>query len=218
MIDNKQFITIEGIDGSGKSTFIPKIQKMIEERFGEVVLTREPGGTPFAEELREIILNKPMTKMTEVLLAFAARAEHLEELIIPALEKGKFVISDRFTDSTLAYQGYGKGVPIEEIHTLTKLVQKDLEPGLTLIFTVPIEVSKERLGRTGKTPDKFESQNNEFFLNAIEGYEKIAQTNPERYKLIDSSKSLEHTEQQVNAYMEEYFSKFQKQKKIDHKL
>lgn len=213
MIDNKQFITIEGIDGSGKSTFIPKIQKMIEERFGEVVLTREPGGTPFAEELREIILNKPMTKMTEVLLAFAARAEHLEELIIPALEKGKFVISDRFTDSTLAYQGYGKGVPIEEIHTLTKLVQKDLEPGLTLIFTVPIEVSKERLGRTGKTPDKFESQNNEFFLNAIEGYEKIAQTNPERYKLIDSSKSLEHTEQQVNAYMEEYFSKFQKQKK-----
>ncbi len=213
MIDNKQFITIEGIDGSGKSTFIPKIQKMIEERFGEVVLTREPGGTPFAEELREIILNKPMTKMTEVLLAFAARAEHLEELIIPALEKGKFVISDRFTDSTLAYQGYGKGVPIEEIHTLTKLVQKDLEPGLTLIFTVPIEVSKERLGRTGKTPDKFESQNNEFFLNAIEGYEKIAKTNPERYKLIDSSKSLEHTEQQVNAYMEEYFSKFQKQKK-----
>ena len=213
MIDNKQFITIEGIDGSGKSTFIPKIQKMIEERFGEVVLTREPGGTPFAEELREIILNKPMTKMTEVLLAFAARAEHLEELIIPALEKGKFVISDRFTDSTLAYQGYGKGVPIEEIHALTKLVQKDLEPGLTLIFTVPIEVSKERLGRTGKTPDKFESQNNEFFLNAIEGYEKIAKTNPERYKLIDSSKSLEHTEQQVNAYMEEYFSKFQKQKK-----
>lgn len=213
MIDNKQFITIEGIDGSGKSTFIPKIQKMIEERFGEVVLTREPGGTPFAEELREIILNKPMSKMTEVLLAFAARAEHLEYLIIPALEQGKFVISDRFTDSTLAYQGYGKGVPIDEINTLTKLVQKDLEPGLTLIFTVPLEVSKERLGRTGKTPDKFESQDNNFFLNAIEGYEKIAKTNPERYKLIDSSKNLEYTEKQVNAYMEEYFAKFQKQKK-----
>lgn len=207
MTDVSKFITIEGIDGSGKSTFIPKIQKMFEERGEEVILTREPGGTPYAEVLREHILNTPMDKKTELLLAFAARNEHIVDLIRPSLDAGKVVISDRFTDSTFAYQGHAKGVPLDYIEFLEGMVQQEIKPALTLIFTVPVEVSKQRLSKTGKTPDKFESQNEEFFLKAIEGYDARAKADPERCKIIDSSQGLEYTEQQVLKIMAEYFAK-----------
>jgi dTMP kinase len=200
-----KFITIEGIDGSGKSTFIPKIQKMLEDRGEEVVLTREPGGTPFAEELREIILNKPMDKVTELLMAFAARNEHIKDVINPALEAGKWVLCDRFTDSTYAYQVSAKGVPREYAEVLEQMVQKNLKPELTLIFSVPTEISRQRLNKTGKVPDKFESQNEDFFQKAIDGYAMQAKNDPKRCKIIDSSKGMDYTEIQVIKYMDEFF-------------
>lgn len=209
MADCGKFITVEGIDGSGKSTFIPKIREMFEALGESVVLTREPGGTPLGEALREKILLDKMDSKTELLLAFAARNEHLEQVIRPALEAGKVVVSDRFTDSTYAYQGYAKGQSLSEIKKLEELVQGGDKPALTLIFTVPVEVSRQRLDGTGKEPDKFESQGGDFFQRAIDGYADLAAADPERCKLIDSSKGLEHTERQVMEILSDFVSKLE---------
>jgi len=203
-MEKGKFITIEGTDGAGKSTFVPEMKAMLEAQGYEVILTREPGGTPFAEELREIILNKPMDSMTALLLAFASRNEHIENVIKPALEAGKYVISDRFTDSTYAYQVAGQGVPKEYVEVLEHMVQKQLKPDMTLIFTVPVEVSRQRLSKTGKEPDNFESQNNDFFQRVLDGYLNIAKNEPERCKLVDSSKSLEDTKEQVVGIMNQF--------------
>lgn len=192
-----KFITIEGTDGAGKSTFIPEMKKMLEEEGFEVILTREPGGTPFAEEIRNLILNKKMDSMTALLLAFASRNEHIQNVINPALESGKCVISDRFTDSTYAYQVAGQGVPKEYVEVLEHMIQKQLKPDMTLIFTVPVEVSRQRLSQTGKVPDNFESQSNDFFQKVLDSYLDIAKKEPERCKVIDSSLSLEDTKEQV---------------------
>ena len=209
-----KFITVEGIDGSGKSTFIPIIQQMLAERGENVILTREPGGTPLAEELREQILNKPMDKTTELLLAFAARNENIQDVIKPALEKGQTVLCDRFTDSTYAYQVSGHGVPFEYAEVLEHMVQKTLKPGLTIIFSVPTEVSRKRLDSTGKIPDKFESQNQDFFQKVIDGYEAVAQRDPERCKIVDSSQGIEFTKQQVIKIMEQFFAKLDAQEEL----
>jgi len=203
-MEKGKFITIEGTDGAGKSTFVPEMKAMLEAQGYEVILTREPGGTPFADELREIILNKPMDSMTALLLAFASRNEHIENVIKPALEAGKYVISDRFTDSTYAYQVAGQGVPKEYVEVLEHMVQKQLKPDMTLIFTVPVEVSRQRLSKTGKEPDNFESQNNDFFQRVLDGYLNIAKNEPERCKLVDSSKSLEDTKEQVVGIMNQF--------------
>ncbi len=203
-MEKGKFITIEGTDGAGKSTFVPEMKAMLEAQGYEVILTREPGGTPFAEELREIILNKPMDSMTALLLAFASRNEHIENVIKPALEAGKYVISDRFTDSTYAYQVAGQGVPKEYVEVLEHMVQKQLKPDMTLIFTVPVEISRQRLSKTGKEPDNFESQNNDFFQRVLDGYLSIAKNEPERCKLVDSSKSLEDTKEQVVNIMDKF--------------
>ena len=200
-MEKGKFITIEGTDGAGKSTFIPEMKAMLEAQGHEVILTREPGGTKFAEELRELILNEKMDTMTSLLLAFAARNEHIKNVIDPALAAGKYVISDRFTDSTYAYQVCGQDVPKEYVEVLEHMVQKTLRPDITLIFTVPVEISRERLGRTGKIPDNFESQNNDFFQRVLDGYLEIAKKEPTRCKLVDSSKSLEDTKEQVLKYM-----------------
>lgn len=203
-MEKGKFITIEGTDGAGKSTFVPEMKAMLEAQGYEVILTREPGGTPFAEELREIILNKPMDSMTALLLAFASRNEHIENVIKPALEAGKYVISDRFTDSTYAYQVAGQGVPKEYVEVLEHMVQKQLKPDMTLIFTVPVEISRQRLSKTGKEPDNFESQSNDFFQRVLDGYLNIAKSEPERCKLVDSSKSLEDTKEQVVGIMNQF--------------
>ncbi len=209
-----KFITIEGTDGAGKSTFVPEMKAMLEAQGHEVILTREPGGTPFAEEIRELILNKKMDTMTALLLAFASRNEHIQNVIKPALESGKYVLSDRFTDSTYAYQVAGQGVPKEYVEVLEHMVQKQLKPDMTLIFTVPVEVSRERLGRTGKVPDNFESQSDQFFQNVLDGYLEIAKNEPERCKLIDSSTSLEATKEQVVKVMETFLNTNKNTKKI----
>lgn len=206
-----KFITIEGIDGSGKSTFIPVIQQMLKDKGIDIVLTREPGGTPLAEEIREFILDKPMDKTTELLLAFAARNENIKEVIKPALESGKWVVSDRFTDSTYAYQVEAGGVPFEYAEVLQHMVQKELNPGLTIIFSVPTEVSRQRLDKTGKIPDKFESQNQDYFQNCINGYAKAAEREPERCKIVDSSRGIEYTRQAVEKIIDEFCDKIQLQ-------
>lgn len=209
-----KFITIEGTDGAGKSTFVPEMKAMLEAQGHEVILTREPGGTPFAEEIRELILNEKMDTMTALLLAFASRNEHIQNVINPALEAGKYVISDRFTDSTYAYQVSGQGVAREYVEVLEHMVQKQLKPDITLIFTVPVEVSRERLARTNKVPDNFESQSDDFFQNVLNGYLEIAKKEPERCKVIDSSTSLEATKEQVVKVMESFLNANKSTKKI----
>lgn len=204
MTKKTKFITFEGIDGSGKSTFIPLIKEELEKMGEEVVLTREPGGTPLGERLREVILNDDMDVMTEALLAFASRNEHINKVIRPALEAGKFVISDRFTDSTFAYQGYAGGANMDDLAKLEQLVQKDVFPELTFLFVVPTEVSRERLSKTGKVPDKFEGQEDSYFDKANAGYLEMAEDYSHRIKVIDSSLSLEETKKQVLEHLNEY--------------
>ena len=206
---NKQnllkFITIEGVDGAGKSTYIPFIKNFLEARGEEVIVTREPGGTKLGENLRETILNVEMCTMAETLLLFAARAEHVEATINPALEAGKWVICDRFTDSTLAYQSVGKNFPEQKIRLLENLVQGEIKPSLTFIFTVPLEISKQRLAQTGKIPDKFERESDEFFLNINQAYKHIFIREKHRCKLVDSSRTIQETNEQVELYMEEFY-------------
>lgn len=213
MTTKSKFISIEGGDGAGKSTFIPVIVNYLKDLGHDVVVTREPGGTELGEQLRDVLLNKKMSVASETLLMFAARAEHLETVINPALNSGKWVICDRFTDSTQAYQCAGKGYPVSKLQQLKSLVQDGLEPGITFVFDVPLHVSKERLAKTGKTPDKFESENDLFKENVNHGYKSIVKQNPERCKLIDSSKSIEDTKEQVLLHLSEFVQVLENEKK-----
>lgn len=203
-----KFITIEGGDGAGKSTFIPIIQNYLINQGEEVILTREPGGTFLGEKLRDLLLTHKMDTLAETLLMFAARAEHVEQIIKPALNEGKWVICDRFTDSTFAYQSAAKGLPESVIKTLQDVVQKDLLPGLTFVFDVPLAVSKQRLLKTGKIPDKFESEDDTFKENVNIGYKNIVKKNPGRCKLIDSSRSIEDTKEQVIILLNQFYQSF----------
>lgn len=205
-----KFITIEGGDGAGKSTFIPIIQNYLTNQGEEVILTREPGGTFLGEKLRDLLLTHKMDTLAETLLMFAARAEHIEQIIKPALNDGKWVICDRFTDSTFAYQSAAKGLPESVIKTLQDVVQKDLLPGLTFVFDVPLAVSKQRLLKTGKIPDKFESEDDTFKENVNIGYKNIVKKNPARCKLIDSSRSIEDTKEQVIILLNQFYQSFNK--------
>lgn len=214
----KNFITIEGIDGSGKSTYVPVLKEMFENMGYNVIVTREPGGTPYAEELRERILNEQMPLEKEVELAFLARQDHLKNLIMPALNDEKtIVISDRYTDSTFAYQGAAQGFPREKIEEYVKTYQQDVWPALTLVFTVPVEVSQQRLNKTGKIPDKFESKDSDFFIKCIEGYNEQIKRDPQRCKFVDSSKTIEQTTEQVKEYIQEFVAEnFPQKKKSRH--
>jgi dTMP kinase len=194
---NLRFITIEGGDGAGKSTYIPVIKQHLESLGHQVLLTREPGGTKLGETLRETALREPMSPLAETMLMFTARAEHVETVIRPALEKSIWVICDRFTDSTMAYQSFAKGVPESVIRSLTETVQGDLRPGLTFVFDVPLSISKARLMKTGKIPDKFESEDDIFFEKVQNGFKSIVKREPNRCKLIDSSRTIEETNEQV---------------------
>lgn len=208
MKNKYRFITIEGGDGAGKSTFIPFIKDYLEGKGQDVLLTREPGGTPLGEKLRDLLLSHRMDTMAETLLMFAARAQHVDDIIIPALKEGKWVICDRFTDSTMAYQSSAKGLPERVIKTLQDLVQDDLKPGITFVFDVPLEVSKARLLKTGKIPDKFESEDDDFKERVNIGYKNIVKKNPSRCKLIDSSRSTNETKEQVMILLDEFFNSF----------
>ncbi|MBZ4201248.1 MAG: dTMP kinase [Methylotenera sp.] len=184
-----KFITLEGMDGAGKSTHIPHIIAILQAQGHEVISTREPGGTSLGERLRELVLHEPMRADTEALLMFAARQEHIECVIKPALARGAYVLSDRFTDATYAYQCGAKGVAANKIEALEQWVQGDFQPDLTLLFDVPVEVSVQRL-RAARSPDKFERENADFFSRIRQAYLQRAAENPVRFRVIDANKTL----------------------------
>jgi len=203
---NPRFITIEGVDGAGKSTHVSKLVEQLRDMGYDVVHTREPGGTPLGEKLREIALNEPMSPITETMLMFSSRNELLEQVIRPALAKGKIVVCDRFTDSTWAYQGGGAGVPAEILSNLEHTTHADLQPGLTLLFDLPVKISLERLAMTGKTPDKFESKSPEYFENVRNTYLARARQDT-RFSIIDSSKTIEAIAGQVDEKLAKHLKK-----------
>ena len=187
------FITIEGGEGVGKSTNIEFIKTTLEAQGIQCIVTREPGGTPLAEEIREVLIknrDEPVVTETELLLMFAARAQHLHQKILPALEAGTWVISDRFTDATYAYQSGGRGVPSEKVALLETFVQGDVRPDLTLLLDAPIEVGMERAKNRGKL-DRFEEEASEFFNNVRNNYLSRAKAEPDRFKIIDATQALE---------------------------
>lgn len=201
-----RFITLDGIDGAGKSTNLAVMKAWFEKHQLPVLFTREPGGTPAGEALREILLN-PATQVslrTETLLMFAARQQHLETVILPALRNGIHVVSDRFTDATFAYQGGGRGVPLQDIATLEHWVQGDFRPDLTLLLDVPLEVSIARINQT-REKDRFEQEEAEFFNRVREVYLQRANKQPERYAVIDSSQSLEEVKNQIETALDSHF-------------
>lgn len=190
------FITFEGIDGAGKSSHIDSTVKALLEAGKEVVRTREPGGTALAECLRELVLNEPMDALTEAMLIFAARRDHLINVILPALEKGAVVVSDRFTDSSFAYQGYGRGFDLQVLGTLEHWVQAELQPDLTLWFDLPPEQAAKRLD-IAREPDRFEKEKQHFFEQVRAGYIARQQAFPERFFKIDASLTVNEVAIQV---------------------
>jgi dTMP kinase len=188
-----RFITLEGIDGAGKSTHAPWVAEALAARGRRVVATREPGGTPVGEALRDLLLRQPLAHETETLLLFAARREHVVHVIEPALARGEFVLCDRFTDATYAYQGAGHGVPLELIAALERAVHGGCHPDLTLLFDVPSSVSRERLDRMragGRELDKFEREAQSFFERVRNGYLARAAAEPARFRIIDATRPL----------------------------
>lgn len=185
-----KFITLEGMDGAGKSTHIPTIVATLKARGIEVVSTREPGGTRLGEQLRALLLHDAMHVETETLLMFAARREHIDAVIEPALKRGAYVLSDRFTDATFAYQCGAKGVPANKIKQLEKWVQGKLQPDLTLLFDVPVEISMKRLA-SAREPDKFERENAQFFEKLRSAYLMRAEENPGRFRIVNANQALD---------------------------
>ena len=191
-----KFITFEGVDGSGKSTHIDEVISFFESQKIAVKRTREPGGTKLGEKLRELLLYDDMDPETETLLMFAARRQHIAEIIKPALDAGIFVLSDRFTDATYAYQYGGKQVAYSKIQTLEAWVHPDLKADLTLLFDLPVEISIDRLKRN-RTPDKFEKESEAFFNRLRNVYLDLARQNPSRYKIINANQPIEAVSQDV---------------------
>ncbi len=194
-----QFITVEGGEGAGKSSNLEYITQLLQKAGIDVVFTREPGGTPLGEDVRKLLLGHKHTGMahdTELLLMFAARAEHLAQIIEPALEAGHWVLCDRFTDASYAYQGGGRGIPQDKIAALESWVQRGMEPDLTLLLDLPIEVGLERAGRRSE-PDRFESEQQAFFQSVRRCYLEIAAKAPARVKVIDASQELTLVQQQI---------------------
>ncbi len=190
------FLTFEGVDGAGKSTHVQWAVEQLKARGLNVVSTREPGGTPIGEKLRELLLKEAMGLECETLLMFAARAQHIQEVIRPALEAGNWVVCDRFTDATFAYQGGGRQLGVARIAELEKWVHPDLQPDCTWLFDVPLEVARERLDRT-REKDRFEQEANAFFLRTREVYLSRAAQYPERFTVIDSTAPIEEVRLQL---------------------
>ena len=197
-----RFITLEGMDGAGKSTHIPWIAQRLRDAGRAVVVTRGPGGTPFAEKLRALVLAEPMDPVAETLLLFAARADHVRQVIAPALERGDWVVCDRFGDATIAYQGGGKGVPLATIVRLSEATLGSLRPDLTLFFDCSYEVSRKRLQAAARALDRFESEDRAFFERVRSAYAKIAGDEPGRVKRIDGAASIEQVRSELERHLE----------------
>lgn len=198
-----KFITFEGIDGAGKSTHISFVASLLHDRGHTVLTTREPGGTPLGEKLRALLLHEKMHLETEALLMFAARREHLAQVIEPALKRGDWVISDRFTDATFAYQGGGRKLDRRKLEALEQWVHPDLQPDLTLLFDVPLEVARSRLEKS-RDLDRFEQEQATFFAATQAEYLRRAAEFPERFRVIDSSKPISDVNQGLVRLFEEF--------------
>lgn len=200
-MNKAKFITFEGVDGAGKSTHLAWFADTLRQRGHDVLVTREPGGTPLGESLREILLNQPMQAETEALLMFASRCEHVTQVIQPALQRGTWVISDRFSDASFAYQGGGRGVPVEKLEQLENWVHAELQPDLTLLFDIPVEVARQRLSNN-LTLDRFEQEKSQFFEKVRMAYLARSQKSPSRFAVIDAQKNL----QEVKVTLEKIIS------------
>jgi len=187
-----RFITLEGVDGAGKSTHVDFLAQRLTARGRQPLVTREPGGTPLAEKLRALVLAEPMAPLAETLLMFAARADHVERVIRPALESGRWVLCDRFTDATAAYQGAGKGVPQDLIQRLAEAVHPGLLPDRTLVFDCPYDVARSRLTASGRDLDRFETEGAEFFDRVRKAYLARATAEPGRVWVIDATQTIEN--------------------------
>lgn len=195
-----KFITLEGVDGAGKSSHVEWIAERLRAQGHTLVVTREPGGTPLGEKLRDLLLGESMHLETETLLMFAARREHLAQLIMPALARGDWVLSDRFSDASFAYQGGGRGLGAQRISELENWVQQGLQPDMTLFFDLPVEIARQRLAASTASPDRFEMEDVAFFNRVRKAYQERAQAFENRIKVIDSSKSIE----QIRVVLDKY--------------
>jgi len=196
-----KFITIEGIEGVGKSTNIAHLQRTIEDHGHAVLTTREPGGTPMAERIREFVAehgDEPLPEMAELLLVFAARSLHVKNVIEPALAGGTWVICDRFTDSSRAYQGGGRGLPLEQINTLADWVHGALQPDLTILLDAPVETGMSRAGRRSE-PDRWESEQADFYARVRQTYLQLAEEEPERIVLVDAAQDMAAVRAQIES-------------------
>ncbi len=203
-----RFITLEGGEGAGKSSNLEHIYRRLSSAGRDVIQTREPGGTPLGETLRGLLLDRGQSAMaddTELLLMFAARAQHLAELIRPALARGQWVLCDRFTDATYAYQGGGRGIDGERIRLLEQWVQRELRPDLTLLLDLPVEQGLQRAGERS-APDRFEQEQAEFFQRVRSAYRERARLEPERFRIIDASQPLAAVQAQIDAVLDDYLA------------
>ena len=202
-----KFITIEGTEGVGKTTNIEFIQTWLNQQKVDFVTTREPGGTPLAEQIRELLLtprDEKVCNSAELLLMFAGRAQHLDQVIVPAIQSGRCVVCDRFTDATYAYQGFGRGMDSALISHLERLVQADLRPDLTLILDIPVEIGLQRASQRS-APDRFEREQTEFFERVRQGYLSIAANEPQRCVVIDASQPLADVQGDITTALESFF-------------
>jgi len=193
-----KFITLEGVDGAGKSTFMPWIEARLRAKGIDVLVTREPGGTAVGERLREIVLHGAVTPETEALIMFAARREHIVGVIAPALSAGRWVLCDRFTDATFAYQGAGRGVDETRLAMLEQWIQGELRPDRTLLFDLPVAVARQR-SAASRAPDRFEAERGDFFARVRDCYLRRAANEPARIRVIDSSRPIAEVERQLLA-------------------
>jgi len=195
------FITLEGVDGAGKSSHLNWLETWFASRGRQVRMTREPGGTAIGEQLREMVLHQPMHAETEALIMFAARREHIEQVIRPALAAGAVVISDRFTDASFAYQSGGRGLPEARLAVLEDWVHADLQPDLTLLFDLAPEIAAQRLS-SARAPDRFEREQTDFHARVRAAYLRRAEQFAARIKIIDGSRSLDQVRQQLGVVLE----------------
>ena len=201
-----KFLTIEGQDGAGKSTNVAVIEEFLTSKGIDFVRSREPGGTPFGETLREVLLNSGDDKIgdkAELLLVFAARAQHIEQVIEPALAQGQWVLCDRFTDATYAYQGYGRGLDLSFVELLETTVQSLLRPDLTILLDLPVEVGESRAGQRS-SPDRFEAQKQTFKQKVRDGYLQLATQQPNRIKVIDASVDIASVAKSIQSVLETF--------------
>jgi len=195
-MNKAKFITFEGVDGAGKSTHLAWFAEALRKRGKDVLVTREPGGTPVGECLRDILLNQPMHAEAEALLMFAARLEHIEQVIKPALQLGTWVVSDRFSDASFAYQGGGRGVKVAKLEQLECWVHENFQPDLTLLFDIPVEVARQRLSKN-TTLDRFEQEKDSFFEKVRQAYLERSKKHPDRFVLIDAAETSEKVKENL---------------------